>query len=81
MMIWVKLVRPMKTSWLALTVLLAVLAGGCANRYQITLSNNNVITTSSKPRLNQEGTAYEFKDAQGKPSRIPAIKVKEIEPL
>jgi uncharacterized lipoprotein YajG len=60
-------------------VLICLLAG-CA-RYQITLSNNNTITTRGRPKLNKEKTAYEFKDARGRTNSVPVFRVKEIAPL
>jgi len=58
----------------------ATLLAGCARHYQITLNNNNMIGTTSKPRLNKTGDAYEFKDGAGKPTSVPAGRVKQIEP-
>jgi type IV pilus biogenesis protein CpaD/CtpE len=63
-------------------VLLAVVAAallGCAQRYKITLTNGNTLTTSSKPRLNADGNAYVFKDRHGKETAISAGRVTEIE--
>ena len=54
---------------------------GCASRYKVTLTNDGVITSKGKPRLNQDKSAYEFKDIQGKRRSIPAFRIKEIEPL
>jgi hypothetical protein len=54
---------------------------GCAQQYRITLTNNNVITTRSKPKLDPAQGVYRFKDAQGKPAVLPEFKIKEIEPL
>jgi len=53
---------------------------GCAHRYKMTLTNGNSITTSNKPKLNKEGTAYLYKDLQGKESWVFAGKVTEIAP-
>ncbi len=64
---------------LALMLLLAVT--GCAQKYRITLTNNNVVTTRSKPKLDAAQGVYRFKDARGKPAVLPEFKVKEIEPL
>jgi hypothetical protein len=56
------------------------LFSGCARHYNITLNNNHVITTSSKPKLNKTGDAYVFKDQTGKMAAVPAGNVKLIEP-
>jgi hypothetical protein len=58
----------------------AVVLVGCAQRYRITLTNGNGITTSAKPKLNPEGTAYVYKDLQGKENWVSAGKVREIAP-
>ena len=65
-------------SFLLLVLLIGV---GCANRYQITLTNNNVITTKNKPKLNEEGTAYHFIDVRGSAWVLPVFKIKELAPL
>ena len=64
-------------------LLIAVLAAGvagCAQRYKITLTNGNSISTSSKPKLNPGGSAYLYKDRQGKEMWVSAGKVTEIAP-
>jgi hypothetical protein len=53
---------------------------GCARHYNITLNNNHVITTASKPKLNKTGDAYVFTDRTGHPASVPAGNVKLIEP-
>ena len=57
----------------------ALVLTGCAHHYKMTLTNGNSITTSGKPKLNQAGNAYIYKDLQGKESWISAGKVTEIE--
>ncbi len=64
-----------------LLLAIALLAGGCARQYRLTLSNGNTITTKSKPKLNPETGAYIFKDAEGKPASLPRFRVRQIEPL
>lgn len=65
--------------WLLLGLLLV--GSGCASRYKITLTNGNVLTTKTKPRLDKASGAFLFKDAEGKPDSMPAFRVREIEPL
>lgn len=62
---------------------LALLAGffvcsGCAQRYQLTLSNGTKVTTNSKPKL-KDGTYY-YKDARGEERAISQARVREISP-
>ena len=63
-----------------LIAIAAVVLCGCAQRYRIMLTNGNGITTSSKPKLNTEGTAYVYKDLQGREAWVSAGRVKEIAP-
>jgi ABC-type Fe3+-hydroxamate transport system substrate-binding protein len=67
------------------TLLLAAVAvglfTGCASRYKVTLNNGNVLTTSSRPKLDKATNSYTYKDAQGKTVVIPAGRIREIEPL
>ena len=58
----------------------AILMAGCAQRYKMTLTNGGTITTSSKPKLNAEHTAYLYKDHQGKETWVSAGRVVEIAP-
>ena len=70
----------MKTRIL-LTILLAALGlcgSGCARTYVITLRNGSRIAAVNKPKL-QQGV-YIFKDVQGRPSYLPAGRVREISP-
>ena len=64
-----------------LLALLIAITVGCANRYKITLTNGNTITTRSKPKLDKESGAYRFKNAKGERDSIPGFRIKEIEPL
>jgi hypothetical protein len=64
-----------------LASLLATLVMGCASRYKLTLTNGNVITTKSKPKLDKQTGAYQFKNAFGKPDSVPGFRIKEMEPL
>ena len=44
------------------------------------ISWRNSFTASSKPKLNKEGTAYLYKDRNGKETWVSAGKVTEIAP-
>jgi hypothetical protein len=63
---------------LALTLLWTA---GCAGRYQITLTNNHLITTRGKPQYVKERNVYEYKNLKGEITHVPAIRVKMVEPL
>lgn len=68
----------MKT--VVLIALLTTALAGCAQRYKITLTNGNSISTSNKPKLNAAGNTYVYKDGQGKEASVFAGKVTEIAP-
>ena len=51
---------------------------GCANYYVLTLTNGVRLTTKGKPKL-QNGRYY-FKDLEGKPGVVPALRVREMGP-
>ena len=72
--------KTMKTAAL-LALLSACIFTGCASRYKVTLTNGNVITTKSKPKLHKESGTYRFKNASGKPDFLPGFRIKEIEAL
>lgn len=63
---------------LAFSVFLVAAAGGCAARYDITLSNGSVITARSKPKPNANGQ-LEFKDGKGQWVTIPPGRVRMVE--
>jgi hypothetical protein len=65
----------------ALALVMGICLGGCAGRYQITLTNNHLITTRGKPTYSEERNVYEYKTIQGDRAYMPAIRVKTIEPL
>src|SRR5579872_4574476 len=69
----------MKT--IALFFLLTLLVcAGCANHYDITLSNGTVITAKGKPRLDEKRHIFFFTDANGKTNVIPEFRVTQIAP-
>jgi uncharacterized lipoprotein YajG len=70
----------MKANFVTAAASLLLLAG-CARHYNITLTNNHVITTSSKPKVNKSGDAVVFKDRSGKVASLPMGSIKQIEPV
>jgi Bacterial protein of unknown function (DUF903) len=64
-----------------LLLLLAVaLCASCASRYNITLTNGEVITARGKPKLDKEHTGYYFTDANGNANYISLGNVHEVAP-
>lgn len=62
---------------LILTVVAALL-GGCAHPYVLKLQNGTRIVTPGKPKLDHG--YYVYKDAKGEVRKIPAGRVREMEP-
>ena len=63
-----------------LVVALAFLATGCMNRYEITLSSGNIITTKGKPKYDKATDTFRYKDLTGKDRYVASIRVKEVAP-
>jgi hypothetical protein len=67
-------------------IILLLLAGcvglgaGCAQHYNITLTNNNMISTVGKPKYDKATDTYQFQDSFGRPGSVPAFRIKEIAP-
>ncbi len=57
---------------------LAWMSAGCS-RYTITLTNGNVITAKSKPKLDPATDHYHFKDATGREMWVPSMRIRSIE--
>ncbi len=71
----------MKNNFLPVFLGLVVFSlAGCARHYNITLTNNNVISTTGKPKYSKTNDTYYFKDARGKPASVPGFRIKEIGP-
>jgi hypothetical protein len=69
----------MKTTTLFLFLILAA-CGGCATRYDMTLTNGAVITSKGKPHLNADKNMYIFRDVTGRTNAIPAANISQIAP-
>lgn len=71
---------PFMKQVLVLVVLmgLALASSGCS-RYDVTLTNGNVITAKSKPKLDPATDHYRFKDATGKEVWVPSMRIRSIE--
>ena len=71
----------MKSKYLLLLAMsLTCFATGCVTHYNITLTNNNMISTRGKPKYDKATDTYKFTDAFGRPGSIPAFRIKEIAP-
>ena len=67
----------MKRASLPLLIGLIALSG-CARHYVIKLDSGAQITTSTKPKLNED--TYHFRDATGEEHLLPSFRVREIAP-
>ena len=66
-------------SYLYLVVCALLFTAGCVSRYDITLTNQRVITTHGKPKVNKEKAYVSFTDVEGTKRVIPLITVRSIE--
>jgi hypothetical protein len=64
----------------SLVLLSLVFVAGCVRRYDITLTNQRVITSHGKPKEDKAQGVYRFKDAEGKERAVPTFEVREIAP-
>ena len=62
----------------AMALLSLAFTAGCMRRYEITLTNQRMITSHGKPKEDKAHGVYRFKDAEGKERAVPIITVKEI---
>ncbi len=66
---------------IALVLLLAAfVCTGCATRYNIQLTNGDVITARGKPKYDEAKGGFLYKDGQGQPSFISGGRVREVAP-
>jgi len=65
----------------ALILLLAAfVCAGCATRYNISLTNGDVITARGKPKFDQTKGGFYYKDGQGNPAFVSGGRVREVAP-
>lgn len=66
--------------FLVMAVFSTLVVGGVGcSRYEVTLTNGNVITAKSKPKLDPATDHYRFKDATGKETWVPSMRIRSIE--
>ena len=70
----------MKPALLPLLIACLCLGCGCAQHYNITLSNNNMMSSRGRPKYDKATDTFKFKDSYGRMLSVPAFRVKEIAP-
>jgi hypothetical protein len=65
---------------LSILILALAFCTGCAGRYDITLSNGDVITAKGRPHFSKDKNVWLYTDASGKPSRISSGQVTQVAP-
>jgi hypothetical protein len=65
---------------LSLLLLALALCGGCATRYNLTLTNGEVVTSKGKPTYDEQKAGYFYKDINGGRHFVFASKVREVAP-
>jgi uncharacterized lipoprotein YajG len=58
----------------------ALLLAGCAQHYDMTLTNGVRVTNVTKPILNTESGTYNYKDVAGTERHVSQSRVLEIKP-
>ena len=66
--------------YLSLVLLSLVVTAGCVRRYEITLTNQKVITAHGKPKVDKKQGTVRFKDAEGRQHVVPSFNILEIAP-
>jgi len=64
----------------SLVLLSLVVTAGCVRRYEITLTNQKVITAHGKPKVDKKRGIVRFKDAEGQQHVVPSFTIREIAP-
>ena len=66
---------------IAFVLLLAAFAcAGCATRYNISLTNGDVITARGRPKYDQTKGGFYYKDGLGNPAFVSGGRVREVAP-
>ncbi|MDA1275957.1 MAG: YgdI/YgdR family lipoprotein [Verrucomicrobia bacterium] len=60
------------------SILLVLIAAGCAMHYDISTTDGNRYRTASKPKLNEMGF-YVFKDGVGREHKVSRLRIRKIE--
>lgn len=71
-------VQPLAWALRLAAVALMVLAAGCANQYELTLTNGDVISSRTRPKPDGHGY-YLYQDADGREQRVNELRVRAIE--
>jgi len=61
-------------------LLAAFVCAGCATRYNIALTNGDVITARGKPKYDPTKGGFLYKDGQGNPAFVSGGRVREVAP-
>ena len=62
------------------SILLALVAAGCATQYDIVLTNGGTLIAKGKPRHDDANNVYWYKDSLGQKNYVGDFKVKLIQP-
>lgn len=62
----------------ALAILAAITMTACSSEYIISTNSGEMITTASKPRLNDDTGMVEYEDADGRKTQIRQADVKSV---
>ena len=69
----------MKKNALVLLLVVTVCAG-CATRYNISLTNGDVITARGRPKYDQTKGGFYYTDGLGNPAFVSGGRVREVAP-
>jgi hypothetical protein len=61
-------------------LVMALLLAGCAQHYDMTLTNGVRVTNVTKPILNEDSGSYTYKDVAGNVRHVSQSRVLEIKP-